>query len=218
MTEPLSSVPSPVEAPGAAGEDVRIEHLLVTGLDHYFAGEFDAAINLWTRVLFLDRASRSRSRLHRTRAERAGRASAPDRGPGPPGPRCVRSRRRGAGSCAAERRAGAGCVTRPRPGRPGAHRSSGRRRHTHRSDGAVGPAAAIGRHGGGHRLQGCRAALEVLDREPRRDRRARRGQLVAVDDEQLAEPVAVAGRGRAHRRHSRNHRRRCRCHRWPRRT
>jgi hypothetical protein len=55
MTEPLSSVPSPVEAPGAAGEDVRIEHLLVTGLDHYFAGEFDAAITLWTRVLFLAR-------------------------------------------------------------------------------------------------------------------------------------------------------------------
>ena len=74
MTEPLSSVPSPVEAPGVAGEDVRIEHLLVTGLDHYFAGEFDAAINLWTRVLFLDRHhDRARAYLERARSAQAER-------------------------------------------------------------------------------------------------------------------------------------------------
>ena len=74
MTEPLSSVPSPVEAPGAAGEDVRIEHLLVTGLDHYFAGEFDAAINLWTRVLFLDRHhDRARAYIERARSAQAER-------------------------------------------------------------------------------------------------------------------------------------------------
>jgi tetratricopeptide (TPR) repeat protein len=35
--------------------DTRIETLLLTGLDHYFAGEFDRAIGAWTRVLFLDR-------------------------------------------------------------------------------------------------------------------------------------------------------------------
>jgi tetratricopeptide (TPR) repeat protein len=74
MSEPLSSVPSPAEAPGAAGEDVRIEHLLVTGLDHYFAGEFDAAINLWTRVLFLDRHhDRARAYIDRARSAQAER-------------------------------------------------------------------------------------------------------------------------------------------------
>ena len=74
MTEPLSSVPSPAEAPGAAGEDVRIEHLLVTGLDHYFAGEFDSAINLWTRVLFLDRQhDRARAYIDRARSAQAER-------------------------------------------------------------------------------------------------------------------------------------------------
>jgi len=74
MTEPLSSVPSPAEAPGAAGEDARIEHLLVTGLDHYFAGEFDAAINLWTRVLFLDRHhDRARAYIDRARSAQAER-------------------------------------------------------------------------------------------------------------------------------------------------
>ena len=33
----------------------RVEELLLTGLDHYFAGRYDLAINVWTRVLFLDR-------------------------------------------------------------------------------------------------------------------------------------------------------------------
>lgn len=35
--------------------DGRVEELLLTGLDHYFAGRYDLAINVWTRVLFLDR-------------------------------------------------------------------------------------------------------------------------------------------------------------------
>ena len=35
--------------------DGRVEDLLLTGLDHYFAGRYDPAINVWTRVLFLDR-------------------------------------------------------------------------------------------------------------------------------------------------------------------
>lgn len=35
--------------------DGRVEELLLTGLDHYFAGRHDLAINVWTRVLFLDR-------------------------------------------------------------------------------------------------------------------------------------------------------------------
>lgn len=55
-----------------AEDEGRIEHLLVTGLDHYFAGEFDAAINLWTRVLFLDRThDRARAYIDRARSAQA---------------------------------------------------------------------------------------------------------------------------------------------------
>jgi tetratricopeptide (TPR) repeat protein len=74
MADPLSSPPPKADAPGAAGEDARIEHLLVTGLDHYFAGEFESAINLWTRVLFLDRHhDRARAYIERARSAQAER-------------------------------------------------------------------------------------------------------------------------------------------------
>ena len=59
-------------APSGADDDARIEHLLVTGLDHYFAGEFEPAINLWTRVLFLDRThDRARAYIERARSAQA---------------------------------------------------------------------------------------------------------------------------------------------------
>lgn len=68
MSDPQSFPPLP-EAAGAPGEDARIEHLLVSGLDHYFAGEFESAINLWTRVLFLDRQhNRARAYIERARS------------------------------------------------------------------------------------------------------------------------------------------------------
>jgi hypothetical protein len=35
--------------------EAKIEQLLLSGLDHYFTGQFDQAINVWTRALFLDR-------------------------------------------------------------------------------------------------------------------------------------------------------------------
>ena len=74
MADPQSSLPPQADAPGAAGEDARIEHLLVTGLDHYFAGEFETAINLWTRVLFLDRHhDRARAYIERARSAQAER-------------------------------------------------------------------------------------------------------------------------------------------------
>jgi hypothetical protein len=64
--------PRPAEAFSGADDDARIEHLLVTGLDHYFAGEFEAAINLWTRVLFLDRNhDRARAYIDRARSAQA---------------------------------------------------------------------------------------------------------------------------------------------------
>lgn len=71
MADPHTSGPRRSEAPPAEDEG-RIEHLLVTGLDHYFAGEFDAAVNLWTRVLFLDRNhDRARAYIDRARSAQA---------------------------------------------------------------------------------------------------------------------------------------------------
>jgi tetratricopeptide (TPR) repeat protein len=64
--------PRPAEALPGADDDARIEHLLVTGLDHYFAGDFEEAINLWTRVLFLDRNhDRARAYIDRARSAQA---------------------------------------------------------------------------------------------------------------------------------------------------
>jgi hypothetical protein len=54
--------------------DARIEQLLLTGLDHYFAVDYDHAINLWTRVLFLDRGhDRARAYIERARSAQAER-------------------------------------------------------------------------------------------------------------------------------------------------
>ncbi|MGH9220274.1 MAG: hypothetical protein ACRD1W_13290 [Vicinamibacterales bacterium] len=73
MADPQTSGPRN-EAHAAAQDDARIEHLLVTGLDHYFAGEFEPAINLWTRVLFLDRThDRARAYIERARSAQAER-------------------------------------------------------------------------------------------------------------------------------------------------
>ena len=50
--------------------NARVEQLLVSGLDEYFAGRLDHAVNVWTRVLFLDRAN-DRARAYIDRARRA---------------------------------------------------------------------------------------------------------------------------------------------------
>ncbi len=77
MVDPLPSGPRPAEAPTGADDDVRIEQLLVTGLDHYFAEEFEQAINVWTRVLFLDRShDRARAYIDRARSAQAERQRA----------------------------------------------------------------------------------------------------------------------------------------------
>src|SRR6476660_9909920 len=48
--------------------DSRIEELLLNGLDHYFAGQHELAINVWTRALFLDRGhARARAYIERAR-------------------------------------------------------------------------------------------------------------------------------------------------------
>ena len=64
----------PLQAQSSADDEARIEHLLVTGLDHYFAGQYEQAINLWTRVLFLDRNhDRARAYIDRARSAQAER-------------------------------------------------------------------------------------------------------------------------------------------------
>src|SRR5512142_3547659 len=52
----------------------RIEELLLAGLDYYFAGQHERAINVWTRVLFLDRGhARARAYIERARGALAER-------------------------------------------------------------------------------------------------------------------------------------------------
>jgi tetratricopeptide (TPR) repeat protein len=46
----------------------RVEQLLLAGLDQYFAGRFEQAIDIWTRVAFLDRRnSRAKAYIDRAR-------------------------------------------------------------------------------------------------------------------------------------------------------
>src|SRR2546426_10180010 len=52
-----------------ADRDAKIEQLLLVGLDHYFAAQYDQAINVWTRALFLDRSHpRARAYIERARS------------------------------------------------------------------------------------------------------------------------------------------------------
>jgi len=52
-----------------AERDAKIEQLLLVGLDHYFAAQYDQAINVWTRALFLDRSHpRARAYIERARS------------------------------------------------------------------------------------------------------------------------------------------------------
>src|SRR5215472_19353812 len=58
----------------AADRDAKIEELLLTGLDHYFAAQYQQAINVWTRALFLDRNhARARAYIERARGALAER-------------------------------------------------------------------------------------------------------------------------------------------------
>lgn len=66
-------LPTESSVPGRlsdADRDARIERLLLSGLDHYFAGEYERAINIWTRVAFLERGHR-RARAYIDRARGA---------------------------------------------------------------------------------------------------------------------------------------------------
>lgn len=55
-------------------DDARVEQLLLGGLDHYFAGRYEQAVHVWTRVLFLDRGhARARAYIERARSALAER-------------------------------------------------------------------------------------------------------------------------------------------------
>jgi tetratricopeptide (TPR) repeat protein len=56
--------------PGSVDRDSQTDALLVQGLDQYFAGQYEEAIHVWTRVLFLDR-SHARARAYIDRARTA---------------------------------------------------------------------------------------------------------------------------------------------------
>jgi hypothetical protein len=66
----------PANAAGRAADDreARIEQLLLSGLDQYFDGHYQQAINIWTRVVFLERGhSRARAYIERARTAMAER-------------------------------------------------------------------------------------------------------------------------------------------------
>src|SRR5918994_1688899 len=69
MSDPLRFDRPPTSADVLESDrEARVEDLLLVGLDHYFGGRHDLAINVWTRVLFLDRGhARARAYIERAR-------------------------------------------------------------------------------------------------------------------------------------------------------
>jgi hypothetical protein len=66
MADPLRDQDTSAAYP--PGRESRIEELLLAGLDHYFNGQHELAISVWTRVLFLDRShARARAYIERAR-------------------------------------------------------------------------------------------------------------------------------------------------------
>jgi hypothetical protein len=62
------------DGPDDADREARIEQLLLLGLDHYFAGHYEHAISVWTRVVFLERHhDRARAYIERARSALAER-------------------------------------------------------------------------------------------------------------------------------------------------
>jgi hypothetical protein len=68
MSDPLPTDPAS-DAQSGAEREAKIEQLLLLGLDHYFDAQYDQAINVWTRALFLDRGhARARAYIERARS------------------------------------------------------------------------------------------------------------------------------------------------------
>jgi hypothetical protein len=75
MAEPRrTDVVRAADALSGAARVARVEQLLLHGLDSYFAADYDTAIHVWTRVLFLDRGhARARAYIERARSALAER-------------------------------------------------------------------------------------------------------------------------------------------------
>src|SRR5213592_560051 len=75
MSDPLRTDNSRALDTGSdADRDAKIEQLLLVGLDHYFASQYEQAVNVWTRALFLDRSHpRARAYIERARSALAER-------------------------------------------------------------------------------------------------------------------------------------------------
>lgn len=75
MSDPARTGETHSLDPRAAGDDdARVEQLLLAGLDHYFAGRYEQAVHVWTRVLFVDRGhARARAYIERARSATAER-------------------------------------------------------------------------------------------------------------------------------------------------
>ena len=75
MSDPLSTHPLRATEPRDDAErEARIEELLLSGLDHYFAGHYERAISVWTRIVFLDRHhDRAHAYIERARSTLAER-------------------------------------------------------------------------------------------------------------------------------------------------
>jgi tetratricopeptide (TPR) repeat protein len=66
------AVPEPPDRAASDERDAKIDELLLKGLEHYFDGRYDEAINVWGRVLFLDRGhARARAYIERARSATA---------------------------------------------------------------------------------------------------------------------------------------------------
>ena len=73
MTEPLRAAPAS-DGSAEADRDAVIERLLLAGLDLYFEGQYEQAVNVWTRVAFLERGhGRARAYIERARGALAER-------------------------------------------------------------------------------------------------------------------------------------------------
>lgn len=74
MSDPLRSEHGNARPLSDAEREARIEQLLLSGLDQYFAGRYEQAIDIWTRVAFLERGhGRARAYIDRARSALAER-------------------------------------------------------------------------------------------------------------------------------------------------
>ncbi len=68
MVEPAHDEKESEKSTSNVDSSLKIEQLLLSGLDHYFKRRYERAIDIWTRVLFLDRShARARAYIDRAR-------------------------------------------------------------------------------------------------------------------------------------------------------